>query len=397
MKILVVSSGCSVTGSSTGANSGFISVLQALHDLGNEIETLAHTSNAGITENRLGVPEHLYGRGKGHVGSSGLADISPAFWLRLKSLIRDFSPDLIVVSGPPGTVCSKALASLSGQKTRVVYDSHNVEQSFFSQYRTKSYVHPRAVMMSAVLAVLEKAAVNVSDYVLCRSQKDLSVFSETYNVDRRKLFLAPSSRPVARKPNENQRMVSRGAIGLRPDDFGVVFHGAYSHPPNRQAFELIRMELAPILLKEEPSAKLFCFGTETPKAKEYNFCSLGQVENVDETLGGMDVAIVPLLWGAGIKLKTLDYLANGLPVVSTKEGVAGFDLNPGEEYFEADSVEEFAEAIGILISSQQLRSALAEKGQDAFRKRLSDLQTKEALERFLEHLGDRRGVSHYEE
>ena len=84
-------------------------------------------------------------------------------------------------------------------------------------------------------------------------------------------------------------------------------------------------------------------------------------------------------------------------MVSTKEGVAGFDLNPGEEYFEADSVEEFAEAIGILISSQQLRSALAEKGQDAFRKRLSDLQTKEALERFLEHLGDRRGVSHYEE
>ena len=396
MKILVVSSGYSVTGSSTGGNSGFISVLQALHDLGNEIETLAHTSNAGIRENHLGVTEHLYGRGKGHIGSNGLADISPALWLRLKSLIRDFSPDLIVASGP-GIVCSKALASLSGQKTRVVYLSQNVEQSFISQYRTKSYVHPRALMMSAAQAVLEKAAVSISDYVLCISQKDLSVFSEIYNVDRRKLFLAPSSRPVARKLNENQRMVSRGAIGLRPDDFGVVFHGSYSHPPNRQAFELIRMELAPILLKEEPSAKLFCFGTETPKAKEYNFCSLGQVENVDEILGGMDVAIVPLLWGAGIKLKTLDYLANGLPVVSTKEGVAGFNLNPGEEYFEADSVEEFAEAIGILISSQQLRSALAEKGQNAFRNRLSDLQTKEALKRFLEHLGDKRGVSHYEE
>jgi glycosyltransferase involved in cell wall biosynthesis len=192
-------------------------------------------------------------------------------------------------------------------------------------------------------------------------------------------------------------MVSRRAIGLRPDDLGVVFHGAYSHPPNRQAFDLIRMELAPILLKEEPSAKLFCFGTEAPKAKEYNFCSLGQIENVDEILGSMDIAIVPLLWGAGIKLKTLDYLANGLPVVSTKEGVAGFNLNPGEEYLEADSVEEFAKAIGTLISSQQLRSALAEKGQDAFRKRLSDLQTKEALERFLEQLGDRRGACHYEE
>jgi glycosyltransferase involved in cell wall biosynthesis len=229
------------------------------------------------------------------------------------------------------------------------------------------------------------------------SQKDLSVFSATYNIDHRKLFLAPSSRPVAQKPNENQRTVSRRAIGLAPDDFGVVFHGSYSHPPNRQAFELIRMELAPILLKKEPSAKLFCFGTETPKAEEYNFFSLGQVENVDEVLGCMDVAIVPLLWGAGIKLKTLDYLANGLPVVSTKEGVAGFNLNPGEEYFEASSPEEFAEAIGSLIRSRQLRSALAEKGQEAFKKRLSDLQTKVALERFLEHVGDKRGVSHHEE
>jgi glycosyltransferase involved in cell wall biosynthesis len=396
MKILAVSSGCSVTGPSTGGNSAFISILKALHNLGNEIEALAHTSNAGFTENLLGVPEHLYGRGKGHVGSNGLADMSPALWLRLKPLIRDFSPDMIVVSGP-GIVCSKALASLSGQKIRVVYLSENVEQSFLSQYRAESYVRPRALMMSAAQAVLERAAVSISDYVLCISQKDLLVFSEVYNVDRKKLFLAPSSRPVAQKLNENQRMVSRSAIGLRPDDFGIVFHGSYGHPPNRQAFELIRMKLAPILLKEEPSAKLFCFGTGTPKAKEYNFCSLGQVENVDEILGGMDLAIVPLLWGAGIKLKTLDYLANGLPVVSTKEGVAGFNLNPGEEYFEADSVEEFAEAIRILISSRQLRSALAEKGQDAFRKRLSDLQTKEALERFLEHLGDKRGVSHYEE
>lgn len=74
----------------------------------------------------------------------------------------------------------------------------------------------------------------------------------------------------------------------------------------------------------------------------------GEVADVVPWLGAADVAICPLVEGSGTSLKTVEYLAAGLPVVSTEVGVRGLDLRPGSEV-EVVAAEEMPDRVAALL------------------------------------------------
>jgi hypothetical protein len=68
-----------------------------------------------------------------------------------------------------------------------------------------------------------------------------------------------------------------------------------------------------------------------------------------------------MAWGAGSSLKIPDFLAAGLPLVSTSTGVRGFKLQDGVSYIEA-GWEDFAEKVAALLADADLRERLARAG-----------------------------------
>lgn len=72
--------------------------------------------------------------------------------------------------------------------------------------------------------------------------------------------------------------------------------------------------------------------------------------------------VVPLRWGSGTRLKILEAMAAGVPVISTTLGAEGLDVTHGQEILIADSPEEMLEAIGALHDNPELRTRLAELG-----------------------------------
>lgn len=102
---------------------------------------------------------------------------------------------------------------------------------------------------------------------------------------------------------------------------GVLFHGSFKYVPNREALEIL-LELS----KKLPWVEFYVAGSGIPEGKKSNVTFFGFVENLDEFLKRGDLAVIPLKRGAGVKLKIIDYLRRGIPVVTTPIGAQGLEL-----------------------------------------------------------------------
>ena len=79
--------------------------------------------------------------------------------------------------------------------------------------------------------------------------------------------------------------------------------------------------------------------------------------------------VVPLRKGGGTRLKVLEALALGTPIVSTSKGVEGLALENNRHVLVADTPAEFAAATARLLSQPALRAKLAEAGRRVARER----------------------------
>src|SRR5262249_13565109 len=74
------------------------------------------------------------------------------------------------------------------------------------------------------------------------------------------------------------------------------------------------------------------------------------------------IMVVPLEVGGGSRLKILEALATGLPVVSTTVGAEGLELEPGRHLVAADTPDALADALVDSIRNPEAARAIAEEG-----------------------------------
>jgi glycosyltransferase involved in cell wall biosynthesis len=105
----------------------------------------------------------------------------------------------------------------------------------------------------------------------------------------------------------------------------------------------------------------------------------GRVADPAEFLRRADIAVNPVFFGGGLKIKTVEYLAHGLPLVATAEAVWG--IPPGDEpaWLLARSRAEFIAALDRLIHDGALRAALGAAARDLARRRFGRAAAAPAL------------------
>ena len=81
----------------------------------------------------------------------------------------------------------------------------------------------------------------------------------------------------------------------------------------------------------------------------------GAVEEVRPWYNKAAVAIVPLLSGSGTRLKILEAMGLGLPVISTSKGAEGIAYSNGQDIIIADTETDYAAALINLLDSKQTR------------------------------------------
>jgi glycosyltransferase involved in cell wall biosynthesis len=152
------------------------------------------------------------------------------------------------------------------------------------------------------------------------------------------------------------------------DPARILFLGSLDWRPNLDAVGLLLDRVFPAVIATEPSARLTLVGRNPPAALCRRIASLASVElcaNVTDVrpyLARSGVLAVPLRIGGGSRLKIIEALATGLPVVSTRIGAEGLHLEAGQHLSVVEGVEDMAAALVQCIRAPGPAQAMAERG-----------------------------------
>ena len=168
------------------------------------------------------------------------------------------------------------------------------------------------------------------------------------------------------------------------------------HPNEYGALHFVK-NVFPIVRKTIPNVELHIVGKCKKKGLLDYFNSvdgvkaLGYVENVSIEYEQSRVVLVPVYQGAGTSVKFIEGLMMNRPMVSTAQGVRGFETvcKPNVDYLEADDDQEFADNIISLLKSIDVSKKLAhnalKKGIDNFSsKRFEDIVVNSITKEFAE-------------
>lgn len=161
----------------------------------------------------------------------------------------------------------------------------------------------------------------------------------------------------------------------------VFFSGStYNVSHNKRALEFIIKELAPKVYKKFGNTFAFHItGAKFPdELKSYlidNVVYDGFVSDMEKFLEGMDIALVPSFYGAGMQQKIFEPLARGFPTLTHKRGLADYDFVAGDDVLTADSINEFIQQLDKLQSfdlRKKLSNNCKKKSQEQFSREFLD-------------------------
>jgi glycosyltransferase involved in cell wall biosynthesis len=176
---------------------------------------------------------------------------------------------------------------------------------------------------------------------------------------------------VVKLPN----IVNRDFLPARAPDgrFRLLFIGNLGFSANTAGLAVFLQELWPWLQQNIPQIALDVVGINPPAALAAQLEGLGialhaNVPSVRPYYENCDVVIAPILFGSGTRIKILEAMAYGRPVVSTAMGADGLGLRDGEEILLAPDMQGFGEALLRLARNPELCDAIAGRAR-AFQQR----------------------------
>ncbi len=153
-----------------------------------------------------------------------------------------------------------------------------------------------------------------------------------------------------------------------PDANHILHVGTMYWPPNIDAVRWFLREVYPLIRRRRPDVRFDVVGSRPPadlqalNEEGIGVHVTGYVADLTPYLEQAGVFIVPLRAGSGMRVKILNALAQGLPIVSTTVGAEGIAVTDGEHLLLADEPADFAEAVLRLLEDPALAARLGANG-----------------------------------
>jgi glycosyltransferase involved in cell wall biosynthesis len=148
----------------------------------------------------------------------------------------------------------------------------------------------------------------------------------------------------------------------------VGFLGTFRADFNRDALTYLLREIWPRVIARLPQAKLVIAGNShagalRAEAEARGAHWLGFVADLQSFYDAIDVLIVPLRFGGGVRIRMLEAFAAGVPVVATPIAAAGLGVEDGVQYRSAGAPDELAAAVAAMLQNPAEAAALGRQGQ----------------------------------
>ena len=152
--------------------------------------------------------------------------------------------------------------------------------------------------------------------------------------------------------------------------------GSMHWEPSRSAAERLITRIWPIVKRRVANAKLFIAGWNAAKylSRYSSLTDLTVVENLAHPSGffsKISVMVYAPSGGSGMKVKVMESMAYGVPVVTTWEGMEGIDYQNGQDCWVAESDEELAARVCRLLENTTERQEMREAARSLIEQRYS--------------------------
>lgn len=232
---------------------------------------------------------------------------------KLAAVLSSAHTDLLILCEAESlTAMGTELAVSVG--AQLVYDVHDDEGAV-----AYSLGEPADVVQR--YAATQQAGLAAADYVIVSTRHEAAL-AKTAGIEQERLALLPNGASIEQNVN----------WGPKLDGATLVFVGNLFYEPNARAVTSLRDTILPMLAGAGATATLRVIGRGpaelTQSDPDVDF--VGQVASINDALRGATIALAPLTAGSGAKMKVLDYMAAGLPVLGTSEAVTGLPVgHPG--------------------------------------------------------------------
>ncbi len=170
----------------------------------------------------------------------------------------------------------------------------------------------------------------------------------------------------------------------------IFYLGALDWEPNREGVRWFLKEVWPGLQKAYPAVKFYLAGRSMPadllKWKAPGVVVVGEVDDAQEFMASKDILISPIFSGSGMRVKLVEAMAAGKPIVATPIAVEGLGVTHGEHLFLAEEPRIFAQSIATLIERPELADHLGKQAQAYCRAKFDNLSLVKKLAEFYDTL-----------
>jgi len=194
-----------------------------------------------------------------------------------------------------------------------------------------------------------------------------------YKIPPEKIMILPTPFGIHGQPRKRN-------LPSNNEPLNIVFWGAYSRYQNVHGALYLIDQLFPEIQKIVPQAKIIILGSNPPKnLKEKaapNIEITGFVKDPSPYFEKAHLAIMPLPYGAGIKVKVLECLGLGLPVMTNPVGAENVDATENDGLYVCTEIQAYLNALEKLLNEPSHYEALSQAALDWAKKMIEDFPEK---------------------
>lgn len=320
-----------------------------------------------------------------------LRDFNFDFFLKILKILKNEEIDMVQITHPSGIPLIKLAGLFSRKKFILVYDAYDVQSIFIKEVFADdlNYNKIEKFFMKVYNNFLETIICKyLADYITSVSEEERNILIEKYSLNKEKITVIPSGCNVTNISNiKKEKDTIKKQLGIDTEKIILFFHGAYMHPANKEAIEIIKNNISP---KFRNSDCIFLIGgLDVPKFEFGNVKSLGYIENLEKILSIVDIAIVPLMRGTGTKLKIFDYMNAGIPIISTKKGIEGIKTHTYDNSIIVNGIDDLNNAINYLMHNKKERNRIGANARKLAENEYDWIKIREKLENLFEIIGSK--------
>ena len=275
------------------------------------------------------------------------------FYPVLKQLSKTETFDYVLMEHLSSIALGKAIKQFFPTALRIA-DQHNVDHLLYKQ--NYDITQPQHNQIFSLLKHQESRLYQNVDYFFACSDDDLTQFS-ILNQNKIKGFVVPNGTTI--KSITKDKDVSHS---------NLMFCGTLDYQPNKNGLLWFYKKIWPELKQSIEAISLTIVGRNghdqayEPLKKDYQINFVGEVGDLAPYYEKSDLAIVPLLEGSGTRLKILEAMSFGVPVISTSIGAEGIDTINNTNILIADGPEFFTSSITNVLENRPKLRCLSKNG-----------------------------------